>query len=128
MTPKTTVLPAWVIRLFFWMGLTAAVCVRLLAFVSRYDEAAALWVWRFAMICYTFFFGYRYLIGKRRRSVIRNYDLIASVEQAENMDEEHKNAALYILRSIMRSKELFNYAFIFCLSLLALLLDLIFSH
>lgn len=123
MKHQPAVLPSWVIRLFFWMGLSAAVCVRLLAFISRYDEAAALWVWRFAMICYTFFFGYRYWIGSRRRKTIRNYDLISSIEQAENMDDEHKDAALYILRSIMRSKELFNYAFIFCLSLLALLLD-----
>jgi hypothetical protein len=123
MKKQVGVLPAWVIRLFFWMGLTAAVCVRLLAFISRYDEVAALWIWRFAMVCYTFFFGYRYWIGSRRRKTIQDYDLIASVEQAENMDQEHKDAALYILRSIMRSKELFNYAFIFCLSLLALLLD-----
>ncbi len=44
------------------------------------------------------------------------------------MNKEHQEAALYILRSIMRSKELFNYAFIFCLSLLALLIDWLFSR
>lgn len=118
-----SVLPKWVVLLFFWLGLTAAVCIRSLMIVSRHSPEAAQWIWRFAMLCYTFFFGYRYLIGKRRRSIIREYHLIAEVENADSLAPATRQAVLYILNSITRSKELFNYAFICLLSILALLLD-----
>jgi hypothetical protein len=76
------------------------------------------------MVCYVFFFGYRYWIGCRRRRIIRKYRLIEKIEKTEALDAGTQDATLYILRSIIRSKELFNYALIFLLSLAALLMDL----
>lgn len=122
-----SVLPRWVILLFFWIGLTAAVCIRSLAVVSRIDADATIWVWRFAMVCYIFFFGYRYWIGRRRRGVVANNRLIERIEASEGLDPELREPLLYILRSILRSKELFNYAVIFLLSLIALTIDLLIS-
>lgn len=121
------VLPRWVVLLFFWIGLTAAVCIRSLVFVSRYDAQLAIWLWRFAMVCYIFFFGYRYWIGCRRRRIIRKNRLIEKIEEADALDADTQDATLYILRSIIRSKELFNYALIFMLSFTALLIDLFFG-
>ncbi|MGE4488323.1 MAG: hypothetical protein AB7E95_02120 [Kiritimatiellales bacterium] len=126
MSGRFGVLPKWIVTLFFWIGLSAAVCIRLLALITRWNPSAALWVWRFAMVCYIFFFGYRYLIGSRRRRIIQKYRLVDGIEQTGGMDETTRAGTLYILRSITRSKELFNYAFIFCLSLLALIIDLLF--
>jgi len=124
-TPLPSVLPRWVIQLFFWIGLTAAVCVRSLSAVSQFDPAAALWVWRFAMLCYIFFFGYRYWIGRRRRRVVAENRLVEHVQSCQSMDPVVREATLYVLRSITRSKELFNYGVIFLLSLLALGIDLV---
>jgi hypothetical protein len=123
--PQITVLPRWIITLFLWIGLSAAISIRLLAFLNRVDPVLASWVWRFAMLAYTFFFGYRYWIARRRRHVVERHALIQQVEACTCFDGAEKLALLYILKSIMRSKELFNYAFICLLSIIALTLDLL---
>lgn len=117
------VLPKGVVLLFFWLGLTAAVCIRSLMLVSHYNPQAAHGIWRFAMISYTFFFGYRFVIGKRRRNIILDQKLIEEVEQVEGLAPDNRQALLYILNSIVRSKELVNYGVIYLLSIVALLLD-----
>ena len=119
------VLPRWTIHFFLWLGLTAGVAVRSLTLAQRLNPPSVIWIWRFAMVSYTIFFGYRYIITRRRRRVIANYHLLDKVEAAEALDPETRNATLYVLRSTYRSKELFNYAFISGLSLIALILDLI---
>ena len=100
------VLPKWVVLLFFWLGLTAAVCIRSLTLLSHYNPAAAEWTWRFAMVSYTFFFGYRYWIGKRRMRIVRENQLIENIGKADWLDPTTRQATLYILNSIIRSKEL----------------------
>lgn len=123
MSENFHVLPKWVVLLFFWLGLTAAVCIRALMLISRHSPEAAEWVWRFSMVAYTFFFGYRFLIGKRRRNMIIGHKLIEELEQADGLSPDARQSALYILNSIVRSKELVNYGVICILSVLALLLD-----
>ncbi len=118
------VMPPWMVLGFFWIGLIGASSVRLLAFVTRYDAHAALWLWRFAMACYVLFFGYRVWIGYRRRHLIRSQNLVEHVSAARFADPQAQEATLYILHSILRSKELFNYTFIWLLSVGALLIDL----
>ena len=132
MTEKKTntpfsVLPLWTIHLFLWIGLLAGIAVRSLMLLNRVNPLAAIWVWRFAMISYTVFFGYRYLITRRRRNVVIRHELVEHISEAEGLDHTTREATLYILRSIIRSKELFNFAFICILSLVALVLDLIIS-
>ncbi len=125
MNNEFKVLPRWIIHLFLWIGLTAGIAVRLLMLLNRYNPEAAIWLWRFAMFSYTIFFGYRYIITRRRRRVVVNHALIEQIGQSKDLDPTTREATLYILRSIIRSKELFNYAFICFLSLLALILDLL---
>ncbi|MDH3982472.1 MAG: hypothetical protein OES84_06155, partial [Kiritimatiellaceae bacterium] len=69
------------------------------------------------------FLGYRYIIGRRRTRIVNNYELIHKIEETGELDPTTRDATLYILRSIVRSKEIFNYAFICLLSLIALVLD-----
>ncbi|MDF7823310.1 hypothetical protein P4B35_04745 [Pontiellaceae bacterium B12227] len=123
MNKEFAVLPKWLINLFLWIGLTAGIAVRSLMLLNRANPTAAVWVWRFAMASYFIFFAYRYFIGRRRRRVVTNHDLIEKITQAEGLDETTREGTIYILRSIVRSKELFNYSFICLLSLLALILD-----
>ncbi|HEY5652899.1 MAG TPA: hypothetical protein VIR63_00825 [Pontiella sp.] len=117
------VLPKWVTNLALWIGLTAGISVRLLMILNRWHPEAAVIVWRFAMANYSVFFLYRFFIARRRRSIVVRHQLIAKIRAAEELDEITREGTLYILRSIVRSKELFNYAFIFILSLLALAID-----
>jgi hypothetical protein len=95
---------------------------RPLMLLDRANPAAAVWVWRFAMFSYFIFFAYRYFIGRRKR-VVTNHDLIEKITQAEGLDETTREGTIYFLRSIVRSKELFNYSFICILSLIALVLE-----
>ena len=103
----------------------AGIAVRSLMLLNRVNPTAAIGVWRFAMFSYTVFFGYRYIITRRRRRVIVNHSLLARIGEAEDLDSTTREATLYILRSIIRSKELFNYAVICILSMVALILDFV---
>lgn len=123
MNNEFKVLPRWTIHLFLWIGLTAGIAVRSLMLLNRCNPEAAIWLWRFAMFSYTVFFGYRYIIARRRRRVVTHHELIEKIEQLKNLDPITRDATVYILRSITRSKELFNYGFICLLSLVALVLD-----
>ncbi|MBT8041774.1 MAG: hypothetical protein KJN98_01245 [Pontiella sp.] len=117
------VLPRGVIYLFLWIGLSAAIAVRSLMILNRFNPAAAVWVWRFAMLSYSIFFGYRLIIGRRRRRAIVTKNLISKLKGDRPLDPATRAATVYILESIMRSKELFNYAFICLLSLIAFVID-----
>lgn len=123
MKNEFSVLPKWLINLFLWIGLCAGIAVRSLMLLNRANPAAAVWVWRFAMLSYFIFFLYRYFIGRRRRGIVTRHHLIEKITAAEHLDETTREGTIYILRSIVRSKELFNYAFICILSLIALILD-----
>jgi hypothetical protein len=80
------------------------------------------------MVCYTVFFGYRYMIARRRRRVVNNYHLHEHIESAQGLAPETRKAMQYILKSVIRSKELFNYAYISNLSLIALIIDWVTSR
>ena len=123
MNNEFKVLPKWLINLFLWLGLCAGVAVRSLMLLNRTNPEAAISVWRFAMISYTIFFAYRLIIARRRRRVVTNYNLIEKIGEVDQLDEKSREATLYILRSITRSKEIFNYSFISLLSFIALILD-----
>lgn len=123
MNREFQVLPKWLINFFLWIGLSAGIAIRSLMLLNRTSPDMALFVWRFAMISYTIFFAYRYIIGRRRREIIVRHKLIEKISNADQLDEIAREANLYILRSITRSKELFNYAFICLLSIAALILD-----
>ena len=125
MNNEFKVLPRWTIHLFLWIGLMAGIAVRSLMLLNRVNPGAAIWVWRFAMFSYTVFFAYRYIITRRRRRIIANHNLLMRIGTAEELDAMTREATLYILRSITRSKELFNYAFICVLSIVALILDFV---
>ncbi len=123
MKNEFTVLPKGLILFFLWLGLLAGIAVRSLMIVNRINPEAAVWIWRFAMSSYFIFFAYRYLITKRRRGVILRHNLIEQIQNAPGLDETARKGTLYILQSVIRSKELFNYAFISLLSLIALIVD-----
>ncbi|VGO22357.1 hypothetical protein [Pontiella sulfatireligans] len=123
MRNEFAVLPKWVINLFLWIGLAASIAVRSLMLLNRANPEAAVWVWRFAMFSYCIFFGYRLIVGRRRHHVVTRHDLIQRIGEAEQLDPKTREATVYILRSIVCSKELFNYAFICALSVIALVLD-----
>lgn len=124
MTIKSKTLPSWVINLFFIIGLASALLFRVLIFFNSYDPSLSRIIWYCGVVGYLLFFGFRYYIShKRRQSVIHN-NLTEKVRSSD-LTPDDKDEIIYLFQSIVKSKEMFNYIFIFAVSLLAILADII---
>lgn len=120
---KGKTLPKPIIRGFFILGVSSAICIRLIAIFNRFDPSISRILWYIGIIGYIFFFGYRFYIARKRRDVILNNSLIEKFE-SNNLEKEDKENINYILSSIVKSKEIFNYIFIFVLSIIAIIVDI----
>lgn len=118
-------LPPWVIYLFMVIGLLSALAFRLLTIVNTFRPELLRPVWYAGVIGYILFFSYRYYITEKRRKVIRAHRLLEKIGGSAPLAPEDRETIAYVLASIIKSKENINYLFIFALSLLAVLVDLI---
>lgn len=120
---KSKTLPSWVINLFFIIGLVSAFLFRLLIFFNYYYTSLSRIVWYLGVTGYLIFFGFRYYISfKRRRTILKN-KLTEKVADSD-ISKEYKDEIIYLLDSIIKSKEMFNYVFIFVVSFLAIIADI----
>ncbi len=119
--------PAYIIHGFFIIGLVSALAFRSIIVFQRLEPAWVRPVWYIGVLGYVGFFLYRYEITKKRKRVIKEYRLIEKVQANACLSEEEREAVTYLLSSITKSMEDINYLLIFLLSLLAILLDIIFS-
>ena len=122
-TPQT--LPASVINLFFVIGLLSALAFRVLIVFVHLKPDYFRPVWYTGIIGYIFFFLYRYWISQKRRKAIEQYDLIDKLKHGQELSDGDRSVVIYLLDSIRKSRENLNYLFIFGLSLIAVLLDII---
>lgn len=124
--PKKT-MPPFVIYLFFIIGVISAIGFRVIIVLNYFDPDWSRIVWYIAVIGYIAFFLYRFVITERRRKTIARYDLIQKLEKNACLTDEDREANLYLLRSLDRSLEKYNYGIIFLLSVLAVAADIILS-
>jgi len=117
-------LPKPIIRIFFIIGIFSATCIRLIAVFNRFNPDISRVLWYIGVIGYIFFFGYRFYITKRRRKVIEANNLIKKLE-TQTLEKEDIENINYILNSIIKSKEIFNYIYIFFLSIIAIIVDIV---
>jgi len=120
---KTKIMPGSVIKLFFYIGLVSALLFRVLIFINSYWPTYSRIVWYAGVLGYIAFFAFRFFISFRRRKTIRENDLIEKLHNS-NLEEDDKDELIYIMNSIMKSREMINYIFIFAVSGLSILLDL----
>jgi hypothetical protein len=71
------------------------------------------------------FFMYRYRISTRRKRTISQADIIHKLREGTALSAEDREAELYLLSSIRKSPEDWNYLAIFILSVVAIALDLL---
>lgn len=117
-------LPNYVINIFFLIGLTSALSFRLLIAVQNLCPEFFRPLWYFGIIGYIIFFSFRYIIAKKRRNIIEEYDLINKVKVG-GLSEDDRQAIAYLLMSIRKSRENLNYLFIFVTSTFAIFFDLL---
>lgn len=120
--------PGFIVYLFFIIGVISAIAFRLTIFFQRNDPVWARILWYIAVIGYVFFFLYRWWISHRRKRIVKKYRLIQKLEKFEKLEGKDREALLYIIKSIEKSKENYNYYIIFILSIGAILLDIILHY
>lgn len=122
-----TTLPLPVVIFFFMVGILSALAFRALVLVQRFDPVAVRLFWYIGVCGYILFFLYRYLISRRRKRVIRERSLLEKLDREDPLDRKDRNALRYVIASVDRSLENYNYYVIFILSVLAVLADLLLS-
>lgn len=124
-TPHTY--PAYIIHGFFLIGFVSAFAFRSIIVLERLEPAWVRPVWYIGVLGYIGFFLYRYSISKKRKGVIKKYNLTEKVRADKCFSEEEREVIIYLLSSIRKSREDMNYLVIFVLSVLAVLIDVFFS-
>src|SRR5260370_25231924 len=114
------ILPRPVIIGFFVLGLLSSVAFRAIILLQKFSPQLVRAVWYFGVIGYMLFFMYRYRISVRRKRSIAESQIIEKLQSAAALSDEDRQAALYLLSSVQKSPEDWNYLAIFVLSIIAI--------
>jgi len=112
---------------FFVLGLVSAIAFRAIIVFQRLEPAWIRPVWYTGTVGYFLFFLYRYIITRRRKRAIREFELIEKVKANACLTDQDRELVLYLLQSVNSSLEDVNYAIIFLLSVIAIVADIILS-
>jgi hypothetical protein len=119
------IIPKPVIVGFFLLGLFSSIAFRAIILLQKYEPTWVRPVWYFGVVGYMLFFMYRYYISQRRKRTIAHTDVIEKIRAGAALNQEEREAALYLLKSVRASQEDWNYLAIFVLSIAAIALDLL---
>ena len=125
MTAPPKIVPKPIIVGAFIVGLLSSVAFRAIILIQRVSPSWVRPVWYFGVIGYMLFFMYRYYISLRRKRAIAQHGIIEKIRDGTPLSADARDAALYLLNSIRRSQEDWNYLAIFVLSIVAIALDLL---
>lgn len=118
------------LRLFyFWAGIIATLAYRVIIVLNFYS---ATWVkvsWYIGTIGFILYFIHRFDVSKKRSALIVEHRLREKLDTntLDELDDDDKQALGYILRTLVSSKERWNYYAIFILSGIALILGILFD-
>lgn len=119
------IIPKPVIIGFFLLGLFSSIAFRAIILLQKYSPGWVRPVWYFGVLGYMLFFMYRYYISQRRKRTIAHTDVIEKIRAGAALNQDEREAALYLLKSVRASQEDWNYLAIFVLSIAAIALDLL---
>ncbi len=125
MSAVPKIIPKPVITAFFIIGVLSSVAFRVIIILQKLRPGWVRPVWYFGVLGYMLFFIYRYYISQRRKRVIHRSGIITKLQQATALTPDDRQAALYLLSSIQKSPEDWNYLAIFILSIIAIAIDLL---
>ncbi|MBN2713353.1 MAG: hypothetical protein JXR97_13115 [Planctomycetes bacterium] len=122
-TPHT--FPSYVSNGAFVVGLLSAICMRVLIIIKDLAPDYFRLTWYAGIMGYLMFFAFRFFIARKRRKAIIDFGLVEKMEKGESLSAEDRDVAVYLLRSLTKSREVLNYLFIFALSALAIMIDIL---
>lgn len=110
------------LRLFFFIaGIVATIAYRIIFLLSPFWIEVA---WYTGTIGFILYFGHRSIVEMKRANLVKEYNLIESLEKS-GIEENKKSALLYLIKTSLTSKARLNSAFIFFASVAVLILNLI---
>ncbi len=122
---KPHLVPKWIIYGFFILGLVSAISFRAIIVIKKVEPALVRPVWYIGAVGYMLFFLYRTYITRKRKTAIERYHLIEKIKNNACLSDEDREVLGYLLSSLKKSPEEFNYFLIFIFSILAILIDIL---
>jgi len=110
---------------YFWSGIIATLAYRIIIVLNFYSNAWVKISWYIGTIGFIIYFIHRYQISEKRAKLIKNQQLREKIQACNSINKEDTKSLDYILRTLVTSKEKWNYIFIFLLSGLALIFGVI---
>jgi len=112
------------IRLFFfWAGIIATIAYRIIIVLDFYSPSWVKIAWYIGTIGFILYFGHRFDIARKKAKLIQDYKLVEAIDNSD-IDPQKKLALHYLAKTTVTSKSRWNAAFIFLLSLIALLIGI----
>lgn len=127
MESRLQVLPKYIIVTFFLIGAASALVFRLIIILSKVSPSYVRIAWYAGAIGYVAFFSFRFFITERRKQAVRHYKLIGKIKDKNELDDNDRKALLYVLNSIDKSLEHYNYIIIFVSTFIAIGIDIFLS-
>jgi len=113
------------VRLFFFIsGIIATVAYRIIIVLNLYDSFFVKVSWYIGTVGFILYFGHRYDIARKRANLIKKYDLVKIVDDAD-IKKDEKQALHYLVQTTLTSKSRWNSAVIFFLTLVALVVAIV---
>lgn len=113
------------VRIFyFWSGIIATFAYRIIVIINNYSKDWAQISWYVGTIGFVIYFLHRYQVSEKRADLIREYKLIEKAQKCQDLSGEDKEAISYILRTLLSTKEKWNYIFIFFMSVVAFIIGI----
>lgn len=111
--------PKWLREVFFWSGIIATFCYRIIVIVNNYSKFWAQMAWYVGTLGFVIYFLHRYQISELRARLIKEHELDARVVEMDGLSEKERASMRYIFRTLKSTKEKWNYVFIFAMSAVA---------
>ncbi|MEA3453109.1 MAG: hypothetical protein U9Q96_02115 [Patescibacteria group bacterium] len=110
---------------FFWSGIIATLSYRIIIILNFYSP---LWVkiaWYIGTIGFIIYFGHRFDIQRKRAKLVEELKLVEAVKEAKDINKKRTEALCYLLKTSLTSRSRWNSAFIFFMSVIALIIGII---
>lgn len=116
--------PRWIRNFFFWSGIIATFAYRVIVILNNYSKAWAQTAWYIGTVGFVIYFLHRYQVSGKRARLIKEHNLIAKLASNPDLDAGDREAASYIYKTLLSTKEKWNYIFIFFMSVVAFIIGI----
>ena len=116
--------PKLVRLFFFWAGIIATIAYRIIIVLNLYSPFWVKVAWYIGTIGFVLYFGHRFNVASKKARLIKEYNLVETIDNADCIDSQKKKVLHYLAKTTVTSKSRWNAAFIFFLSIAALLMGI----